>query len=60
MADVQPNRMRLNVELQGLNDSRKISGATDIVIARSTNIENDAMWNSVEALLELKKPQAMQ
>jgi len=60
MADVQPNRTLLNVELQGLNDSRKISGTTDIVIAKSTNIENDVIRNLVEALLELKKPQAMQ
>ena len=56
MGDVQPKRGLLNVELRGIEESRRISGTTDVVIAESRNIQNDAVRHSVEALLELKKP----
>ena len=60
LADVQPISTLLNVVLPGRDDqSRKVSGTTDVVLAKSTNIENDAIRNNVEALIELKKPRNM-
>lgn len=56
MEDVQPMRALLSVELKGLGDSRKLSGTTDVVIAKSKDVRNDAIRNSVQALFELKKP----
>jgi hypothetical protein len=60
MKDVQPNRTLLNVQLRGIEESHSIKGTTDVVIAESKNIQNDAVRNSVEALLELKKPKNLQ
>jgi hypothetical protein len=60
MGDVQPKRALLNVELRGIEESQSIKGTTDVVIAESKNIQNDAVRNSVEALLELKKPKNLQ
>ena len=60
MGDVQPKRTLLNVELKGIEESQSIKGTTDVVIAESKNIQNDAVRNSVEALLELKKPKNLQ
>jgi hypothetical protein len=61
MADVQPKKSLLTVKIpiRGTEESRHIHGTTDVVIAKSNNIENDAIRNSVEALLELKTPTNM-
>jgi hypothetical protein len=60
MCDVQPNRELLSVELAGMEESRKINGTTDVVIAKTKNVENGDVRNSVEALVELKKPKNLQ
>lgn len=41
------------------NTGKRISGTTDVVIAKSTDIDNDAVRHGVEALLELKKPEKL-
>ena len=59
MADVQPDRSGLSVDLRGREKRRKISGTTDVVVAEVRNVQNDALRNNVEALLELKTPKNM-
>ena len=57
LADVQADRDLLSVELfRGTEASRKISGTTDVVIAKSQHTQNKAIRNNIEALLELKTP----
>jgi len=53
--DVQPNRNLLSTPLA--NTGRTIRGTTDVVVAQSSNIQNNAVRNNVEALLGLKKPE---
>jgi hypothetical protein len=60
MGDVQPMRGLFNTEIQGVGESRRIRGTTDVVITESKNILNSAIRNNVEALLELKKPKNLQ
>jgi hypothetical protein len=60
MGDVQPMRNLFQTEIQGVGESRRISGTTDVVITESKNILNSAIRNNVEALLELKKPKNLQ
>jgi len=55
VVDVQPNRTLLSTPLA--NTGRTIRGTTDVVVAESRNIQNNAVRNNVEALLELKKPE---
>lgn len=59
MADVQPNRVSLNVNLPGKGKRRRIRGTTDVVIAQTRHIKNEALRQNVESLLELKKPKNM-
>mmetsp|Transcript_5658 Transcript_5658/g.12418 ORF Transcript_5658/g.12418 Transcript_5658/m.12418 type:complete len:500 (-) Transcript_5658:259-1758(-) len=54
--DVQPKRDLLTVVVMGREGERKIRGTTDVVVAKLSDIENDAVRNGVEALFELKKP----
>ena len=55
LADAQPDRTLLSVELfRGMAESRKISGTTDVVIAKAVHIRNSAVRNNIESLLELK------
>ena len=57
LADAQPNRALLTVELlREMQESRKISGTTDVAIAKSEHVRNKAIRNNIETLLELKKP----
>lgn len=57
LADAQPNRALLTVELlREIQDSRRISGTTDVAIAKSEHVRNEAIRNNIETLLELKKP----
>ncbi len=59
LKDVKPNKTLLTVEIPEL-ENQKISGTTDVVIAKSSDIENDAIRHSIEVLLELKKPENVQ
>ena len=54
MADVQPGQQSglSPVDVQG---REKITGTTDVVVAEVRNVQNDALRNNVEALLELFK-----
>ena len=55
LADSQPDRTMLSVELfRGMAESRKISGTTDVAIAKAEHIHNGAVRNNIESLLELK------
>lgn len=61
LADVQPERTLLTVELkQEVAEFLKISGTTDVAIAKLDDIQNEAIRNNIEALLELKKPKNLQ
>jgi hypothetical protein len=60
MGDVQPMRTLLTTDIQGVGDWRRISGTTDVIITESKNINNTAIRNNVEALLELNKPKNSQ
>lgn len=60
IADVHRKRGLLNVEFKGTETVRRISGTTDVVIARTVHVANDAMRHNIEALFELKKPQSIQ
>ncbi len=62
LADAQPDRQLLSVELfrdMAEAESRKVSGTTDVAIAKSEHIRNFAVRNNVETLLELKTPKNM-
>lgn len=59
MADVQPNRTSLSVDLPGKEKRRKICGTTHVVVAQKQNIKNEALRQNIEVLLELKKPNNM-
>ena len=62
LADVQPNRQLLSVELfrdMTEAESRKVSGTTDVIIAKSEHVRNVAVRNNIETLLELKTPNNM-
>lgn len=60
LADVQPDRTLLSVELfRGMAESRKVSGTTDVAIAKSCHVRNGAVRNNIEVLLELKTPKNM-
>ena len=60
LADVQPERALLSVELfGGMTESRKVSGTTDVAIAKSQHVRNRALRNNIETLLELKSPKNM-
>jgi hypothetical protein len=60
LADAQPDRQLLSVELfRDMEESRKISGTTDVAIAKSEHVRNDAVRNNIEALIELKTPKNM-
>lgn len=57
VGDMQPNRGLLNTEVfPGLEESRKITGTTDVVIGRVADIREGTIRNNIEGLLELKKP----
>ena len=57
LADAQPNRTLLTVELlKEMSENRKIRGTTDVVIAKSKHVQNGAVRNNIEALIELKTP----
>ena len=61
LADVQPDRGLLSVEFHPtVTESRRVSGTTDVAIARSQHVSNHAVRNNIETLLELKKPRNMQ
>ena len=56
---VDPN-IPFSVELvAGDSLSRKVSGTTDVVIAKSEDIRNDCVRNNIETLIELTKPNNM-
>jgi len=38
-------------------ESRKFNGTTDVAIVESCNVDNDAIRNTIETLLEVKSPQ---
>lgn len=60
LADAQPNRKLLTVELlREMPESRKISGTTDVAIAKAQHVHNAAIRNNIETLFELKTPQNM-
>ena len=55
LADVQPHRQLLTVELfRQTPEGRKIRGTTDVAIARSEHVRNEAVRNNIETLFELK------
>jgi hypothetical protein len=56
LKDTQPQQNLLEVELEELAGSPKISGTTDVIIAKSEHVNNDAIRNNIEALIELKTP----
>jgi hypothetical protein len=56
LKDTQPQKNLLEVELEELAGSPKISGTTDVIIAKSEHVNNDAIRNNIEALIELKTP----
>jgi len=57
LADVLPEKHLLSVELfQGVPGSRKISGTTDVAIAKARHVRNRVVRNNIETLLELKTP----
>jgi hypothetical protein len=62
LADVQPNKMLLTVELfRGeMPKTRKISGTTDVVIAKIQHVHNKAIRHNIEILLQVKKPHNME
>jgi len=56
LADVQEQRNLLNLDGdQSIAINFKFKGTTDVIIARSEHVENRAIKNNIEALLELKK-----
>ena len=60
LADVQPDKQLLSVELfREMTESRKVSGTTDVAIAKSRHVQNNVVRNNIEALLELKAPKNM-
>jgi hypothetical protein len=62
LVDTHPNKTLLSVELLGLghlSTSRKVSGTTNVVIAKAEHAVNEAVRNNIEILLELKKPENM-
>ena len=60
LADAQPNRKLLTVELlRQMPESRKVSGTTDVAIAKSEHVHNTAVRNNIETLFELKTPKNM-
>ncbi len=52
--DVRGDTYFLNVELP---IDQNVRGTTDVVVTKKSNVQNDAIRNNVEALLELKKPE---
>ena len=60
LADAQPNKKLLSVELlRQMPESRKVSGTTDVAIAKSEHVHNNAVRNNIETLFELKTPKNM-
>ena len=60
LADAQPDRFLLSVELfRDMEESRKVSGTTDVAIAKSEHVRNHAVRNNIETLIELKTPKNM-
>lgn len=57
-ADVQPKRnlLDVNIGLPWDESERRIKGTTDVIVAESNDIHNEAIRNRIEALFELKKP----
>ena len=59
LADAQPDRSSLSVDLPGTEKRRRISGTTSVVVARISNVRNNALRNNGQALFELKTPKNM-
>lgn len=60
LADMQPYRQLLTVEIfRQTPESKKIRGTTDVVIARSEHVHNEAVRNNIETLFELKTTKNM-
>ena len=58
--DVQSKKTLLSSDIENVErESRRIKGTTDVVITETKNVENETLRNTVEALLELKKPKNM-
>ncbi|CAJ1953891.1 unnamed protein product [Cylindrotheca closterium] len=56
LADVQQQRSLLNLDGDHcIANGFRLRGTTDVVIAKSEHVENKAIKNNIEALLELKK-----
>lgn len=53
--DAQPHRNLLDVQAEASGLPRNIKGTTDVVVAKSEDVTNDAVRHNVVALLELKK-----
>mmetsp|Transcript_34255 Transcript_34255/g.83086 ORF Transcript_34255/g.83086 Transcript_34255/m.83086 type:complete len:375 (+) Transcript_34255:384-1508(+) len=60
LGDAQPKKSLLSLDQDDeIVGSIRFKGSTDVVIAKSEHVHNDAIRNNIEALLELKKPKNM-
>jgi len=60
LVDAQPKKTLLSLDQHDeIVESIRLKGSTDVVIAKSEHVHNDAVRNNIEALLELKKPKNM-